>query len=293
MSKRWKQGGSDPSELLPRAPIRSSDWPPSCRAAGAANAFRNLPSFPIFLDLRPHLVPVCAISFLTTAAIPPTTSSAAHHPAPSILLLRSARRPNSHLRTSRLHPPSPETMSFSLVMRRSGLAMGRRMVRFESTSATTKAAEAAKQTASQASSAASEASARAAQGLSRVTSTAGPAIANAAKGVTGALGRVGGRTGRLVAFVERKDHRPPPVRAAAYTAATPRQWTTRGSVVGLLVCWRVGRWPLAVGTWGVGSFCVVVPMANRDSPLQARPLSSSTTPRSALRSPGWSSGART
>ncbi|KAK4136552.1 hypothetical protein BT67DRAFT_374432 [Trichocladium antarcticum] len=95
-------------------------------------------------------------------------------------------------------------MSFSLVMRRSGLAMGRRMARFESTSATTKAAEAAKQTASQASSAASEASARAAQGLSRVTSAAGPAIANAAKGVTGALGRVGGRTGRLVAFVERQ-----------------------------------------------------------------------------------------
>ena len=88
-------------------------------------------------------------------------------------------------------------------MRRSGLSMGRRMVRFESTS-TTKAADAAKQTASQASSTASEVSSKATQGLSRVTSAAGPAIANAAKGVSGALSRVGGRTGRLVAFVERK-----------------------------------------------------------------------------------------
>jgi len=71
------------------------------------------------------------------------------------------------------------------------MTMGRRMVRFESTS--TKATEAAKQTA-----------AKAQEGLSRVSSAAGPAIANAAKGVSGALSRVGGRTGRLVAFVERQ-----------------------------------------------------------------------------------------
>ncbi|KAL2255860.1 hypothetical protein VTK26DRAFT_2601 [Humicola hyalothermophila] len=95
-------------------------------------------------------------------------------------------------------------MSFSLVMRRSGLAVGRRMVRFESTSTSTKAAETAKQTASEASSTASSAASRASQGLSRVASTAGPAIASAAKGVSGALSRVGGRTGRLVAFVERQ-----------------------------------------------------------------------------------------
>jgi hypothetical protein len=101
-------------------------------------------------------------------------------------------------------------MSFALVMRRSGLSMGRRMAarRFESTT-TTKAAEAAKQTASQASSTASEMSSKATQGLSRVTAAAGPAIANAAKGVSGALGRVGGRTGRLVAFVERKGYPSP------------------------------------------------------------------------------------
>jgi hypothetical protein len=101
-------------------------------------------------------------------------------------------------------------MSFALVMRRSGLSMGRRMAarRFESTT-TTKAAEAAKQTASKASSTASEMSSKATQGLSRVTAAAGPAIANAAKGVSGALGRVGGRTGRLVAFVERKGYPSP------------------------------------------------------------------------------------
>ncbi|KAK4039845.1 L-arabinitol 4-dehydrogenase [Parachaetomium inaequale] len=102
------------------------------------------------------------------------------------------------------NPPNSNKMSFALVMRRSGLSMGRTMARFESTATTTKAAEAAKQTASQASSTASEASSKATQGLSRVTSAAGPAIANAAKGVSGALGRVGGRTGRLVAFVERQ-----------------------------------------------------------------------------------------
>ncbi|KAL2136625.1 hypothetical protein VTI74DRAFT_2654 [Chaetomium olivicolor] len=94
-------------------------------------------------------------------------------------------------------------MSFALVMRRSGLSMGRRMVRFESTN-TTKAAETAKQTAQQASSTASEYTSKATQGLSRVSSAAGPAIANAAKGVSGALSRVGGRTARLVAFVERQ-----------------------------------------------------------------------------------------
>lgn len=91
-------------------------------------------------------------------------------------------------------------------MRRSGLSMGRRMVRFESTNSPAKAAEKAKETASKAASSASEYAAKASQGLSRVTSAAGPAFANAAKGVSGALSRVGGRTGRLVAFIERKEH---------------------------------------------------------------------------------------
>ena len=74
--------------------------------------------------------------------------------------------------------------------------------RFESTAS--KATEAAKDSASKASQTASDYTAKAAQGLSRVTSAAGPAIAGAAKGAAGALGRVGGRTGKLVSFIERK-----------------------------------------------------------------------------------------
>jgi hypothetical protein len=86
--------------------------------------------------------------------------------------------------------------------------------RLESTATTGKAASAAKETASKAgataketasraSSAASEYAGKAQEGLSRVTSSAGPAIVSAAKGVSGALSRVGGRTGRMIAFVER------------------------------------------------------------------------------------------
>lgn len=64
--------------------------------------------------------------------------------------------------------------------------------RFESTTAS-KATDAAKETAS-----------KAQQGLSRVTSAAGPALAGAARGVGNTLSKIGGRTGRLIAFVERK-----------------------------------------------------------------------------------------
>ncbi|EON98555.1 putative atp synthase subunit g protein [Phaeoacremonium minimum UCRPA7] len=74
--------------------------------------------------------------------------------------------------------------------------------RFEST--TTKASEAAKDAASKTSQTASDYTTKAAQGLSRVTSAAGPAIAGVAKGAAGALGRVGGRTGKLISFVERQ-----------------------------------------------------------------------------------------
>lgn len=74
--------------------------------------------------------------------------------------------------------------------------------RFEST--TTKTAETAKQTASKASSSAAEYAAKAQQGLSRVSSSAGPAIVGAAKGVASSLSKVGGRTGRIVAFVEKQ-----------------------------------------------------------------------------------------
>lgn len=94
-------------------------------------------------------------------------------------------------------------MSFALVSRRAGLGLGRRMVRFESTSTTTKAADTAKNAASEYTAKASEYTAKASEGLSRVTAAAGPAISSAAKGAADALGKVGGRTGRLVAFIER------------------------------------------------------------------------------------------
>jgi len=70
--------------------------------------------------------------------------------------------------------------------------------------ATSKASSTAKDATAKASATASEYAGKAQEGLSRVTSSAGPAIVNAAKGVSGALGKVGGRTGRMVAFVERR-----------------------------------------------------------------------------------------
>lgn len=64
------------------------------------------------------------------------------------------------------------------------------------------AANKASETAKDAASKAKEYQAKAAQGLSRVAGAAGPAIAGAARGVTNALGKVGGRTGKLINFVE-------------------------------------------------------------------------------------------
>ncbi|KAI8628894.1 GroES-like protein [Xylariaceae sp. FL1651] len=97
------------------------------------------------------------------------------------------------------------TMSSSLarpMLRQSGAWSRIAARRFESTTA--KAAETTKETASKASSSASEYASKAQQGLSKVTSSAGPALAGAAKGVANSLSKVGGRTGRLVAFVEKQ-----------------------------------------------------------------------------------------
>lgn len=52
------------------------------------------------------------------------------------------------------------------------------------------------------SSTAGTAASKAQQGLSKVTSAAGPAIAGAARGVGNALSKIGGRTGRLINFVQ-------------------------------------------------------------------------------------------
>jgi len=80
------------------------------------------------------------------------------------------------------------------VLRQSTKLPGRSARRFESTT-TTKATEAVK-----------DAAVKASGGVSRVTSAAGPALAGAAKGVANALGKIGGRTGKLIAFVERMYH---------------------------------------------------------------------------------------
>lgn len=84
------------------------------------------------------------------------------------------------------------------LMRRTNVIGNVAARRFEST-----ASQQAKQTAEGAKNTAAEYKAKATEGLSRVTSAAGPAIAGAAKNVSSALGKVGGRTGRFIAFVER------------------------------------------------------------------------------------------
>ncbi|KAI8955089.1 GroES-like protein [Xylaria longipes] len=108
------------------------------------------------------------------------------------------------------------TMSSSLarpMLRQSGAWSRMAARRFEST--TSKAAETAKegaskasssasQYASKASSSASQYASKAQEGLSKVTSSAGPAITGAAKGVASSLSKVGGRTARLVAFIEKQ-----------------------------------------------------------------------------------------
>lgn len=87
---------------------------------------------------------------------------------------------------------SPLAMSLARPMLRSPALRQVAARRLESTAAD-KATQAAKDT-----------SARAAQGLSRVTSAAGPAIAGAAKGAANTLGKLGGRTGKLIGFLERQ-----------------------------------------------------------------------------------------
>ncbi|KAI1871931.1 uncharacterized protein JN550_004134 [Neoarthrinium moseri] len=96
---------------------------------------------------------------------------------------------------------SPMALSRPVLRQSGALRMAAR--RFESTT-TAKATEGAKDAASKASSTASQYASKAQEGLSKVTSSAGPAISGAAKGLATSLSKVGGRTGRLVAFVEKQ-----------------------------------------------------------------------------------------
>lgn len=83
-----------------------------------------------------------------------------------------------------------------LALRQSRFLIRRPAIRYNSTTSdgAAKAKDATASTVSKAS-----------EGLSKVTSAAGPAIAGAVSGVGGALKRIGGRTGRLVSFVECED----------------------------------------------------------------------------------------
>ncbi|KAI9759295.1 MAG: hypothetical protein M4579_002424 [Chaenotheca gracillima] len=92
------------------------------------------------------------------------------------------------------------SLSASRAVLRRGVLRSQRCVRQSST--TSEAAQAASTGASKASGAASNVTSKASEGLSRVTSSAGPAISGAARGVGNALGRIGGRTGRFIGFVE-------------------------------------------------------------------------------------------
>ncbi|KAI0199802.1 GroES-like protein [Astrocystis sublimbata] len=67
-----------------------------------------------------------------------------------------------------------------------------------------KASETAKEGISKASASAAEYASKAQEGLSKVTSSAGPAIAGAAKGAAESLSKVGGRTAKVVGFVEKQ-----------------------------------------------------------------------------------------
>lgn len=90
-------------------------------------------------------------------------------------------------------PKMPTTLCSRAVFRHSRLLLRRNNLRQAST--TSEAGTKAKETASGTSSKASE-------GLSRVTSSAGNIVSGAASGARNALSKVGGRTGRLIAFVD-------------------------------------------------------------------------------------------
>ncbi|KAI4191242.1 MAG: hypothetical protein LQ346_004795 [Caloplaca aetnensis] len=117
-------------------------------------------------------------------------------------------------------------------------------------STTSQAADAASSTASKTKEKASDATSKASQGLSRVTSSAGPALSGAAQGVSNALGRIGGRTGRLISFVECESettgnlqafqaYTQPLIQAVRHPASLFNQATTSGSATPSSILTRV------------------------------------------------------
>ena len=69
-------------------------------------------------------------------------------------------------------------------------------------STTEAAKDTAANTAAKTKETASNVQTKASQGLSRVTTSAGSGLSRASQGISKAVGRIGGRTGRLISFVE-------------------------------------------------------------------------------------------
>ena len=69
-------------------------------------------------------------------------------------------------------------------------------------STTEAAKDTAANTAAKTKETASNVQTKASQGLSRVTTSAGSGLSRASQGISKAIGRIGGRTGRLISFVE-------------------------------------------------------------------------------------------
>ena len=94
--------------------------------------------------------------------------------------------------------------------------------------------EAAKEAAANSKATASNATSKASQGLSRVTSSAGPALSGATQRVTKAIGNIGGRTGRMISFVQCEPN--PVLHSRSYPANQ-----LRFSKLSLMQQWFVSR----------------------------------------------------
>ncbi len=86
------------------------------------------------------------------------------------------------------------------VMRQSRFML--RRTAFRNASTTAEATQKASEGASKAKETASAATSKASEGLSRVSSSAGSGISRYTQGVTSFVSRIGGRTGRMISFVE-------------------------------------------------------------------------------------------
>ena len=151
----------------------------------AASTSNLAPNFPQPAALELHIQPP------RTQPTGPHTRSLSRPPKPP------ASPASHHI----LIAPSPAMHAAAqpsrAVLRQSRLLLRRNNPRQASTTTADAAAAKAKDTASGATSKASE-------GLSRVTSSAGNIAGGAVSGARNALNRIGGRTGRLVAFVDCK-----------------------------------------------------------------------------------------